>query len=131
MSKYSFLLLLFLAGCDIAIGDYVTDLSGDYIYYEEGPNNKIIAQRAIKPGTYYIPCNVEDYDYNKNFIIAIQQPQKECVVQDTTVYTDKTQKCFWIIVHKTNQFFGPLTLKEYLQKRKDLNIPSDLEIKLK
>jgi hypothetical protein len=38
---------------------------------------------------------------------------------------------FWIIANKSNQFFGPMSLENYIEKRRSLNIPEKLTIKLK
>lgn len=36
---------------------------------------------------------------------------------------------FWIITNKPNKLYGPLNNEQYLQKREELNVPKELELK--
>lgn len=38
--------------------------------------------------------------------------------------------CYWIIVKRSNDVFGPLSKEEYLRKRVSLSIPKELELKI-
>lgn len=63
-------LCLFLYGCNAS--DSTEDLSGDYFYRDEGINTKDILCHL--PNRKEIFSKVIRYDYNSNFIVAIQQP---------------------------------------------------------
>jgi hypothetical protein len=80
-------------------------------------------------GQRFIPCDVTAYDYNNDFIIAVQYPQNSCFKgKDTSTYVyGKNQQYFWIIAHKSKQVYGPLELNEFERLMKLYKI--DLRLK--
>jgi hypothetical protein len=68
-------LLIFLIIYSLIFGcsnDSSIELSGNYFYREEGSNVKQIISHTTNRKEIY--SKVIDYDYNKDFIIAVQQP---------------------------------------------------------
>ncbi|MBP7477636.1 MAG: DUF3997 domain-containing protein [Chitinophagales bacterium] len=55
------------------------ELSGNYIYLAQSNENKSILSQTNN--AYSIYPNVIDYDYNKDFIIAVQKPNREEYLQ--------------------------------------------------
>ena len=139
--------------------DYDEELSGNYFYEDEGGELHSIVSHL--PNRIGILPTVLDYDYNKDFILAVQQPYYQSCRDElagklnpgdyyrSTEDIIKFQKLadslikydayyqkilshkinYWIISNKENHVYGPLTLKEYFDKRKELHIPENLTIK--
>lgn len=63
------LLCFFILNCS---SDYFQELSGSYFYLCEGENNKSIISHL--PNRKSIFPKIIEYEYNSDFIIAIQQP---------------------------------------------------------
>ncbi|RYE16248.1 MAG: hypothetical protein EOP45_17830 [Sphingobacteriaceae bacterium] len=69
------LLLLYLCLYACNGSDYNEELSGNYFYTDEGDNAKdIINHLPNRKGIY---AKVTAYDYNTDFIVAVQQPDYE------------------------------------------------------
>ena len=101
-----------------------------------------------------IYSEVTDYDYNDDYIIAVQRPdvdlhimqiewefldnyteRRSNSIADSLVKNDPYyQKIFsrelnyWIISGKTDSLYGPYSKEEFLEARKVLGVPSSLEI---
>ncbi len=102
-----------------------------------------------------IYSKVVDYSFNENFIVAVQSPNKqwhksaiafelediysneksehlavEIVNSDPYYQSIFSRKInYWIISHKKDRVYGPLTKREYFQMRKDLGVPEELKLK--
>jgi hypothetical protein len=147
-----------LTFCFQYCSDYNEELSGNYFYRDEGEYSKEIVCHSAGANK-GIFGKVISFDYNSNFIIAAQIPSfddYEAWIQFhyfyDSDYKDSIEKNeiqmsyhqkgtlydklfsheinFWIISHEDKQIFGPLTLDEYLRKRRELNVPESLEVKL-
>ena len=158
--NFAFIAILFIQSCT---SDYNKELSGGYVYADESAEDHII--RSSRPGNKSILGTVVAYDFNDDYILALQKPdynnhkngiaaylrlndqvnypgkttediQKVLIAADSIAKTDTYyQKIFahkinyWIIAHKQKQVvYGPLTEAEYLQKRKELNVPGKLKL---
>jgi hypothetical protein len=118
------ILLISLACGGIGLA-YEHDLTGDYAVW--APD--LVEQAAIVqkiPGTssatVIVDSMVVAYGWNDDFIIAKQHPNLDGFDQVDTGLTH------WFIVQvATGDVYGPLAEKEYLQYRKEFNIPDDLD----
>lgn len=76
LAKYYCLILIILFPLSILVNgcsrDYTEDLSGDYFYRDEGKDVKDILCHL--PNHKEIYSKVIGYDYNKDFIVAAQNP---------------------------------------------------------
>ena len=117
------------------------ELSGGYFVYSYAMLNSL-------PHHMSIYSKITSYDYNKDFIVAAQEPDfgghlggvmfdfnKNERVADSIINNDPYyQKIFahkinyWIISNKDSVVYGPLTLEEYWQKKKELKVPDDLRL---
>jgi len=71
-----------------------------------------------------IPYTVFSAGYDQNFIIAKQHPR------EFTTPIDKSVTNYYIIPVKDNPMnraIGPLTLKQFEEKRKELNVPDSIK----
>lgn len=74
-------------------------------------------------------ANINERSSHKNVVIAYK-------IADSIVHSSSFQKeynfeqtHYYIIRIANNNFIGPLTKEEYMQKRKSLNIPGDLNMR--
>jgi hypothetical protein len=163
VQKGLFLTLLILCvsftACNMS--DSREELSGDYFYRNEGRDVKDILSHA--PNRENIYSNVIGYNYNSDFIVAMQQPNfeqyksmvgfelrddlkkyptnsaKDIIESerqaDSLLKNDPKYKLifahkinYWIIVHKQNKLMGPFIKEDYIQKRKELKVPKNIEV---
>ena len=126
--------LLFVAGCLIIFctgcfrHQYKKLITGDYYLYAYATDEDMCIMHFDKyGGLEIISPTVFSIGYDKNFIIAKQHP---------TIYPEKENRAitnYFIISLKDsvkwtdqNIATGPLNEKEFLEKRKNLNIPDTL-----
>ena len=108
------------------LSDETERLSGGWTYAKEGKNQKIIVKSKR-----VIPCEILDYDYNEEFIIAVQKPTKDCFIgTDSNVYRHgKDQIYFWIISNINDRILGPMNFKEFNEAKAKFHIGTDLILK--
>ena len=115
--------LFIFASCNLS--DERRNLSGDWEFVDEGRQD-----RAIDSYKHHIPCNVIEYGYDDNFIIAAQKPTSDCFLgPDSFTYKygmDSTY--YWIIEHDKKLFIGPLDLASFSKMRMELGIPMGLTL---
>ena len=115
---------------------YLKDIYGTVIDYDDNSDFIIAIQHP----------NFEDYKIMVAFNLrddTVKYPgsgindEKSLPVADSILKHDPYfQKIFahkvnyWIIVHKDKRLYGPLTKAEFLQKRKELDVPESLKIKM-
>ncbi|MDY0318328.1 MAG: DUF3997 domain-containing protein [Candidatus Izemoplasmatales bacterium] len=113
---------------------------GDHYYYlpkyealDLGfPDGAIIyksAQRNVFSDV-KIHKNVISVNNNKDFIIAIQQDDSVNIKSTQSIVLDSNSLHYFIIAKQKDMVYGPLSKNEYLKKRKELNIPHNLKLKL-
>jgi hypothetical protein len=125
MRTYRFFIILFVLfyACG-ALSDYVEKLPGNYYFIFESQYNQTITGHGS-----IIPTVVISYSYNDNYILAAQRTD---LTKDSNVdgvnNVDVVQ--FWIIDVKKETLYGPFKIAEYLEKRKILNIPGKLKLKV-
>ena len=124
--KIKYFILLFIISFSCNPSDEVNTLSGGWMFVSEGRND-----RVIDGGNQIIPCEVIEYAYSDNFIIAAQKPTKDCFLgKDTSKYKDGLDKVYyWLIVHKQNLFLGPLNKREFEDNKKIYGVPTSLKMK--
>lgn len=152
--KFSIVNALFLlAQCGGAVDFYET-LSGDYLY-TRGDGDHILDTR---PNGKNIYGKIVKYKFDKDFIVALQQPNHESyktmiafnlrtnyssdeevnllemkadsILAHSPYYIKifSRKKNYWIISHKNRQIYGPYSIAEYLTKKEELKIPSNLNL---
>ena len=115
----------------------ITKLGSNYTYYKgidniwyEYPQKR---GEAIPRQKEMIPSNVLSYNYNSNFIIALQKPKEYDEAYDTkyayplgrdTVY-------YWLIIKEKQKAIGPLDSTQFCEARKKYNVPDKLVRKMK
>lgn len=131
------LLMVILTGCPGAI-DSLTwkELSGGYIYHEQA-GQPFIEKESSEKG---IPGWIFSYDFNKEFIIALEKDiqlseQKKNELITTGDFYDFVKKKgyseYWIITHENDSIYGPFKRVEYMQTRKELGVPDELKLLIK
>ncbi|WP_171046328.1 DUF3997 domain-containing protein [Lentibacillus cibarius] len=98
------------------LGDYSIDLPGNLQVDRINGENIVISliDDASGSGTTIVPAKVAEVGWNKKYIIVRQTDQKEG---------------FWVVKVDTAKAIGPLDHKNFLKKKKELNIPSEVELK--
>ena len=132
MAKYLYLIfivlpILFSPSCDLG-GDYSAELSGEYFYRSEGPGMHDIHFTAGKQ----IPADVLGYDYDDNFIIALQKPDAVDEPLYETKYSypqGRDRTYYWLIVHSQKLILGPMLEQEFVDARIKYHVPSTLDVK--
>ncbi|MHB1003073.1 MAG: DUF3997 domain-containing protein [Thermoleophilia bacterium] len=79
-----------------------------------------------------IPCNVISYDFNDDYIVALQMPSTECVgnlaVRSDVSTEPGSGNNYWIVDKEALKTYGPYTEEEYITKRQELDVPDDLKL---
>lgn len=120
---------LFILSCG-SCGDSSNELSGGYFLRDEGIDVHDILNHT--DGLKEIPANVISYNYDNNFIIASQRPNKnpDPLYNRSPIYKDgKNTIYFWLIINKSKLVVGPLTTTEFQQARVQYNVPENLQLK--
>ncbi|WP_276131871.1 DUF3997 domain-containing protein [Polluticoccus soli] len=139
---------ILLVACNMS--DSSKKLSGNYCYRWEGGGDKVILRHSgsVRDNIY---GEVVDYEYNDDFIIAMQRPdfkthahylafelpgdeiEKDIREAESTLRTEpyyiqifSNKLNYWIISHNHNKTFGPLTKSEFQKLHDSLNIDEDL-----
>jgi hypothetical protein len=110
-----------LFGCSMS--DYTTDLGEGYIFVSESSTTQFIYNEETTYGTASVPCSIEDFTYDDNFIIATQKDNRECSLNKDL---SKVKSTFWIIEKKKHTVYGPLDSTFYYRKRDSMSIPETL-----
>ena len=107
------------------------DLGGNYYYlpaYEAVdvgyPGGAIIykSQQKYSYSDVKIQEEVISVNNNKDFVVAIQKLNNSSTKRDSLQY--------YIIAKKSDLVYGPYDKKRYMQKRKELNVPNKLILKV-
>jgi len=117
----SFSLLVFI-GC--GGGDWSENLGNDYIYISESSKQEWIMFEGAKfleeANQNYIPCDIIDYRYNSQYIIAKIKfhYQNECVVGFKESKELKEGKIYYYIIDKENNLrYGAYSDKNSFKKQ--------------
>jgi hypothetical protein len=151
-----------LGGCNMS--DEAEELSGGYLYRNEGPDTKELLGDVFafgKQGMESIHGRVVRYRHNAEFIVSVQHPVYEeyrtglgfdlrCDlrkypknsetdiiaserVADSLLTHDPHYKAifshkinYWIIAHRHQKVYGPLTYTQYVQQARALQVPDRL-----
>jgi hypothetical protein len=124
-----------LTGCPGAIDSLVwKELGNGYIYHEPAGIPTIGKSHGDKG----IPGWVFRYNFNADFILALEKDielseeerEKLIIKGDFYDFVFKNgYSKFWIISHENDSIYGPFDKQEYLQKRLELGVPVELELK--
>ncbi|MES2702474.1 MAG: DUF3997 domain-containing protein [Bacteroidota bacterium] len=128
--KVTFLLFaaITLCACGGGLSDEVVDLGQGFMLYHEGTTSNVIVHDSYASGQAFIPCNVARYSYNDDYIVALQEPQRECFF-DTSCYEYKSGYAvcyYWIVDKKDKRFYGPLSEQEFNWQFSKLKLPATL-----
>ena len=118
MAAVLFLILGAIAcgGCDVVIDE---KLASDYeVIAIDTLNQTMISKRVSTDGLMgIVDPMVFAYGWNDDFIVAKQHPLEDTFVVNTNITN-------WFIVEvASGKVHGPLTEKEYLALRKELDVP--------
>lgn len=134
------IMLLLVVLCLILGRDNEQDLGDNYFYlpkYEAVdigyPDGAIIYKSAERNvfSDVKIHKNVITVNKNKNFIIAIQQDDSLNIKSIYPTAQDNKRLHYFIIVKQTDMVYGPFSKNEYLKKREELKVPTNLKLKEK
>ncbi len=112
-----FLYLMLSLTCDFDS----TDLGSNFIYNDE--HRHII-------GKVDIPPRIISYDYDNQFIIVKQKPDKyNNVIYDKREYVyplGRDTIYYWIIIKAKEKVIGPLDFDKYKELKKEYHVSKDL-----
>ena len=118
--------LFFFPSCS---NDSTEELSGSYFLRMEGKElNDILSHSGDRKE---IPANILSFNYDSDFIIASQKPDKT----DDPLYVPVSYErgrdsiYYWIIIHSKRLTLGPMNKHEFDSARQTYNVPSDLQLK--
>ena len=121
----AFVLSIFLVSCGGWIGDSIEELPGTYEFVFEGGDFNYI-YGGVK-NQKVIPCNVEKYNFNDDYIIAYQKACKDCIIEHD-VKQKEGSFYYWIIDVKKDTLYSFSTREDYMEKRKELGVPEKLKL---
>ncbi len=123
-----FLIIFITASCNT--GNQATELGDGYFFRLPGNKTKDILNH--KPNHKDIPANIEKMNFDRNFIIALQRPQKV----DNSIYNNSPEYpygsdtlYYWLVIKKLDLVLGPLSKREYENERIIYMVPEDLKLK--
>ncbi|WKN44226.1 hypothetical protein [Tunicatimonas pelagia] len=87
------IILLFFSFCGAGVGDVSLELSGGYTYRVEGSMKYIMADHIFKDNIY---PEVIKYSYNKDFILAVQKPNRD---RGVTFLSNELSSMYQILVN--------------------------------
>ncbi len=117
---------IFLSSCS---SDYIRELSGGYFFRGEGGNTNDILCHF--PNQREIPANIVRYNYNNDFIIAEQRPNKvdDPLYSKTNYKLGRDTVYYWLIVNADKLVIGPMDKNEYSIELKKYKVPEILHLK--
>lgn len=118
--------ILFAGGCDIGFGPGVLDWSydlpdGSYIWRSSSHTIEI-------HGRIEIPDMVVELDFDDRFLIAKQQHLVERAPGDAYMIPDADQFSWWIGDFESGETIGPLTEREFGERRNELSVSTELAL---
>ncbi|ELM3645169.1 DUF3997 domain-containing protein [Flavobacterium psychrophilum] len=127
--KYFFVIISITCFNSCKDWDGTKELTSGYFFSPElndiSSDGKGIRNIEIQP-------NVLRYNYNDDFIIAEQKPNKinDAIYEKVYDYKDgRNNIYYWIILVKQDSLLGPLSKSEFKQEKIKYNIPNDLVLK--
>jgi uncharacterized protein DUF3997 len=132
MKKFAFVLSLAILTIILGCSKY-PDLGDEYRFINEGKNALEIVNSK---NTVIISQSILEYAFDSTFVIASQRPWDSIPNIRTMNYKESnkafeksTFQQYWVIDKSNDDVYGPLKKDEYLQKRDELKIPKELELK--
>lgn len=125
-----YIVLSFVLILQCCTSDYTKNLGGGYFFRNEGGDLQDILCEEPKGGE--IPSTVIAYDYDKNFIIALQRPKlpQDILYKKNYNYESGANTTYyWLIIKKNHLVFGPLKENEFIEVKKKYKIPESLNFK--
>jgi hypothetical protein len=145
--------LLGITSCGISFSDINLSLGDGYYFLGEGRSQSYIycTYNIGKPAIDEIVIwpTVLSYDYDGNFIVVKQSPNRDVISQNLTYFRDISEikadsviltdtlfvkmftydTCYWIINKKDKILNGPFDLSDFIQKKKSLGVSKRLNLK--
>lgn len=135
MKKLIYLYLILLSGCTGMVDSLTNEDLGNGYQYDEVGGYPVIFRDL--PTYKVIPTVIVSYDYNDNFIVALQAEKeiksgnKKLTIEESVSFIRKNGSYhFWIISHKNDSIYGPLNMNEYLLYKRKLGIADELKVKI-
>lgn len=120
-----FTMLIMFKGC-AGLDDVAENLPNKYTYISEAPQQKWIMKSPLSiDSDLYIPCQILDFKYNKNYIIAKIKFHYDinCVVGFNESKTLKEGKIYYYILDtEKNIRYGAFEKKDYMSKINELGV---------
>ena len=160
LSRMAFIILLLLISivfsyCGAGINNESKDLNDDTYFRRSGGNFSYIdSHNELHPAIFPV---VISYVYDTEFVLVAQIPNrkyyaalltsqlntgrenyKKLELKADSILTNDPyhlkvlagQMNFWIIQNSTHHLIGPMSLNQYLKKRKDLHVSEKLKLNL-
>ena len=141
--------LILNKGEPILASDTKTEITKKGVKVQFHKPNEIIDTLIIGKGYKIINSFIDKNKINAdlNFILVAQKPLEEICECNDCVYEKFPNKAissyelclkalrkfnkykYWIVNKNTNDIYGPYDKKQYLAKRKELNVPKSLQLK--
>ncbi len=144
------LFTIFISGCNFETDK---DLGNGYLFYHGDHYSTCIIDST---NTEMVPSEILDYAFDSVFVIASQRPYWDIpdvkgldsmtLREHEKAFENSTFKQYWIINKKEKQIYsydstnkrakysnvyGPFAKETYLQKRKELGVPKELQLEKK
>jgi len=74
--------------------------------------------------------NVINVNTNEDYIVAIQNADTSYIATTHSTDAKKESLQYFIIQKKSDLVYGPYTKEKYLQKREELEVPKELQLKV-
>lgn len=127
-------LLLFFSSCrdEMDLGDHYFYMPKYEVIDIGYPEGAIIYKSSEKNLYQHIILENEvlEAKSNENFIIAIQNKREFNPMEKGENLNNVDQFKYYIIDKHKDRLFGPFTKENFFEKRKELNIPDNLKLKL-
>jgi hypothetical protein len=135
------LLFTMILGCALQ-KSVNTDLGSNFRLISSASKHDLIIGKWIGKDTYkvYIPGHIADYSYDSIFILAAQRPRDSVheasynnpgmtLKKHDQLFNQSRFRQYWIINKKDTAVNGPFKLMEYKEKRNELGVQKNMELK--
>ena len=121
MKKVRTVLIILFSLTSCSMSDGIIDMKNGFIFARESKYSQVIERIG---GDTIVPCSVLEFEYNQEYIVAVQVDNKDCMSE---VGSDSKLN-FWIIDCDNNEIYERMTIKDFQEMKQVLGIKLCLNI---
>jgi hypothetical protein len=140
INKYISAIFIILVMVNCSQDNTIIDLGNGYRFDNDPVISNDNAIFGPLENTYAVSGHIVAYNFDSIFIVAEQKP-REIILKSTysnpemtyqkqeKIFEVSTLRHYWIINKLQDSILGPFNKEEYIQKREELSVPRELQLK--